>query len=181
MTANVTKEQLIVNNMPLAYYVVNKLFENAPRGALYDDCIGVALEHLCIAAGSYDADKGTTFASWAYRHIRFAVRRHLREDRLHGLTGIGSNMPTAAMPRVFHNAYVVNEEQPDATDPTAERVETRMQLEELKDKLRPHEFTLAQMVGGGASYEALSYRFGKSAASLKMDMLRLRSKLAYAS
>lgn len=181
MTTHVTKEQLIVDNMPLAYYVVNKLFENAPRGALYDDCIGVALEHLCIAAGSYDADKGTTFASWAYRHIHFAVRRQLREDRLHGLTGVGGNMPATAMPRVFQNAYAVNEKQIDAADPTAERVETRMQLETLKKKLRPHEFALAQMLGGGVSYEILSYWFGKSADSLRKDMSRLRSKLAYAS
>jgi len=76
------REEAILQNMPLVAFVVNRLSTDRNRtlGLDREDAMGYGIEGLIQAVDGFDADRGTSFASFAVRRIRGsvldAVRRH---------------------------------------------------------------------------------------------------------
>ncbi len=66
-----SREQMIVQNLPLVAYVVGKMSdENGSSVIDREDAMAYGTEGLIQAVDNYDAERGTTFASFAIRRIR---------------------------------------------------------------------------------------------------------------
>ena len=63
-------DELIVNNLKLAYSVANKYYPKVRNIYEYEDAQQVCLEGLVKAAKSYDNTKGSSFSTYAYTVIR---------------------------------------------------------------------------------------------------------------
>lgn len=73
------KEYLVLENLNLVHYVLNKRFNIKPYNQDYDDyyqegCIG-----LIISAIRYDENKGFKFSTFAYSNICGCVSNYIRE------------------------------------------------------------------------------------------------------
>lgn len=71
-----TRNELIEENMPLVYFMVNKYFPSY-RGD--EDVIQVGMVGLCKAANSYDPNRGT-FSTYAGRFIVCEIRNYFRDS-----------------------------------------------------------------------------------------------------
>lgn len=73
------REEMIVRNMPLVSFVVGKMSDQNGSSALdREDAVAYGLEGLIQAVDSYDASRGTTFASFAIRRIRGSILDAIR-------------------------------------------------------------------------------------------------------
>lgn len=71
-----TRNELIENNMPLVYHIVNKYFPTY-RGD--EDVIQTGMIGLCRAADMYDPEKGA-FSTIAGKFIEIEIRNGLRRN-----------------------------------------------------------------------------------------------------
>lgn len=69
-----TRNELIEENMPLVYFIVNKYF---PTYRGNEDIIQIGMIGLCRAADFYDPNKGT-FSTYAGKYIANEIRRSFR-------------------------------------------------------------------------------------------------------
>jgi RNA polymerase sigma factor for flagellar operon FliA len=75
----VTREEMIIKNMPLVGFVVGRMTDEAGSSPLdREEAIAYGLEGLIQAVDSYDPERGTTFASFAIRRIRGSVLDAIR-------------------------------------------------------------------------------------------------------
>ena len=76
---NSTREEMIVQNLPLVAFVVGKMSDESGSSALdREDAIAYGTEGLIQAVDSYDPTRGTTFASFAIRRIRGSILDAIR-------------------------------------------------------------------------------------------------------
>lgn len=76
------REEMIVENMPLVAFVVNRLSTDRVRtlGLDREDAMGFGLEGLIQAVDGYDAERGASFASFAVRRIKGSILDAVRRD-----------------------------------------------------------------------------------------------------
>jgi RNA polymerase sigma factor for flagellar operon FliA len=73
------RHDLIVNNLPLVSFVVNKMTDESGSSPLdREDAMAYGIEGLIQATDNYDASRGTTFASFAIRRIRGSILDAIR-------------------------------------------------------------------------------------------------------
>lgn len=79
MAISSNREEMIVQNMPLVTFVVNKMADEAGASPIdREDAIAFGTEGLIQAVDNYDPTRGTTFASFAIRRIRGSVLDAIR-------------------------------------------------------------------------------------------------------
>jgi RNA polymerase sigma factor FliA len=78
MVESSSREQMIVQNMPLVAFVVNKMADEGASPIDREDAIAYGTEGLIQAVDNYDPTRGTTFASFAIRRIRGSVLDAIR-------------------------------------------------------------------------------------------------------
>jgi len=79
MVVSSNREEMIVQNMPLVTFVVNKMADaNGASPIDRDDAIAYGTEGLIQAVDNYDPERGTTFASFAIRRIRGSILDAIR-------------------------------------------------------------------------------------------------------
>jgi len=73
------KRQIAEDNLPLVWWFLNKqvLAKRTIQTHEIDDCSGYLIWHLCIAAESFDPDKGCKFSSYAIKALRHGLCRYL--------------------------------------------------------------------------------------------------------
>lgn len=76
------REEMIVRHLPLVTFVVGRMSAEtqAVDGLDRDDAIGYGVEGLIQSVDNYDADRGTSFASFAVRRIRGSVLDAIRKQ-----------------------------------------------------------------------------------------------------
>jgi RNA polymerase sigma factor for flagellar operon FliA len=76
------REAMILQNMPLVTFVVNRLSTDRARtlGLDREDAIGYGLEGLIQAVDGFDPGRGTSFASFAVRRIRGSILDAIRRQ-----------------------------------------------------------------------------------------------------
>jgi RNA polymerase sigma factor for flagellar operon FliA len=73
------REEMIVQNMPLVTFVVNKMADEAGASPIdREDAIAYGTEGLIQAVDNFDPTRGTTFASFAIRRIRGSILDAIR-------------------------------------------------------------------------------------------------------
>jgi RNA polymerase sigma factor for flagellar operon FliA len=73
------REGMIVGNLPLVSFVVNKMMDESGSSPLdREDAIAYGIEGLIQAADNFDPSRGTTFASFAIRRIRGSILDAIR-------------------------------------------------------------------------------------------------------
>ncbi len=79
MVVSSNREEMIVQNMPLVTFVVNKMAGEAGSSPIErEDAIAYGTEGLIQAVDNYDVTRGTTFASFAIQRIRGSVLDAIR-------------------------------------------------------------------------------------------------------
>jgi RNA polymerase sigma factor for flagellar operon FliA len=79
MAVSSNREEMIVQNMPLVTFVVNKMADEAGASPMdREDAIAYGTEGLIQAVDNYDPTRGTTFASFAIRRIRGSILDAIR-------------------------------------------------------------------------------------------------------
>ncbi len=79
MAVSSNREEMIVQNMPLVTFVVNKMADETGASPIdREDAIAYGTEGLIQAVGNYDPARGTTFASFAIMRIRGSVLDAIR-------------------------------------------------------------------------------------------------------
>jgi RNA polymerase sigma factor for flagellar operon FliA len=74
MAVSSNREEMIVQNMPLVTFVVNKMTDQAGASPIdREDAIAYGTEGLIQAVDNFDPERGTTFASFAIRRIRGSI------------------------------------------------------------------------------------------------------------
>lgn len=75
----VTREEMIIKNMPLVAFVVGRMADEGGSSPLdREEAIAYGVEGLIQAVDNYDPERGTTFASFAIRRIRGSVLDAIR-------------------------------------------------------------------------------------------------------
>ena len=76
---DITREDMIVKNLPLVAFVVGRMSDESASGAMdRDDAVAYGVEGLIQAVDNYDPTRGTTFASFAIRRIRGSILDAIR-------------------------------------------------------------------------------------------------------
>jgi len=76
---NGTREQMIVQNLPLVAFVVGKMSDESGSSPIdREDALAYGIEGLIQAVDNYDPERGTTFASFAIRRIRGSILDAIR-------------------------------------------------------------------------------------------------------
>ena len=79
MVTSSNREEMIVQNMPLVAFVVNKMADGAGASPIdREDAIAYGTEGLIQAVDNFDPTRGTTFASFAIRRIRGSILDAIR-------------------------------------------------------------------------------------------------------
>jgi RNA polymerase sigma factor FliA len=79
MVYSSSREDMIVKNMPLVAFVVNKMVDQTGASPIdREDAIAYGTEGLIQAVDNYDETRGTTFASFAIRRIRGSILDQIR-------------------------------------------------------------------------------------------------------
>jgi RNA polymerase sigma factor for flagellar operon FliA len=79
MAISSNREEMIVQNMPLVTFVVNKMADEAGASPIdREDAIAYGTEGLIQAVDNFDPMRGTTFASFAIRRIRGSILDAIR-------------------------------------------------------------------------------------------------------
>lgn len=74
-----TREEMIVQNLPLVAFVVGKMADESGSSILdREEAIAYGVEGLIQAVDNYDPERGVTFASFAIRRIRGSVLDAIR-------------------------------------------------------------------------------------------------------
>jgi RNA polymerase sigma factor FliA len=74
MAISSNREEMIVQNMPLVAFVVNKMADESGSSTVdREDAIAYGTEGLIQAVDNFDPTRGTTFASFAIRRIRGSI------------------------------------------------------------------------------------------------------------
>jgi RNA polymerase sigma factor for flagellar operon FliA len=81
MAVSSNREEMIVQNMPLVTFVVNKMADEAGASPMdREDAIAYGTEGLIQAVDNFDPERGTTFASFAIRRIRGSILDAIRRQ-----------------------------------------------------------------------------------------------------
>src|SRR3972149_547762 len=76
---NQTREEMIVQNLPLVSFVVGRMSGEAGSAPIErEDAIAFGVEGLIQAVDNFDPERGTTFASFAVRRIRGSILDAIR-------------------------------------------------------------------------------------------------------
>ena len=79
MVISSNREEMIVQNLPLVAFVVNKMADESGSSPIdREDAIAYGTEGLIQAVDNYDPTRGTTFASFAIRRIRGSILDAIR-------------------------------------------------------------------------------------------------------
>jgi RNA polymerase sigma factor for flagellar operon FliA len=115
------REQLILQAVPLAYYILNRLGINCEGGDEYSDLANQGLLGLIDAVDHYDPSFGTQFSTYASLRIRGKILDYLRS---------ADWMTRSARKRVHDIRKVIsdfwNEQQ---REPTDEEISQRLNLD----------------------------------------------------
>ena len=175
------KTELILNNQYLAQFVVDEVFSRLrpdEKAMYYDDCLGVALENLCIAAETYDDEK-SSFPHWAFICIKRALWKYILKEQLHGLTGI-KNIGDL-------EGSIINASNPDkiVSDqlfrPVVEDPVQTVMKKELCDKIKSVasevEYQIAELLAEGYDYETIGKILYRDPVAIRRRMADLRKKV----
>lgn len=173
-------ERLILDNLKLTHFAARRVLgDRAGCKTLYDDCVSVATEYLCLAARSYDPQAGCAFSTWALIWMRGALLEYLHLERLHGLSGVSRNSSEV---KVFVKTYRDLWELEDAlwlTDASCDMDEVlraKEQLAGIKRVATASEMAAACLIAQGYSHQAAGRRLFKTSDAVKKDIHRLRKK-----
>jgi RNA polymerase sigma factor for flagellar operon FliA len=83
MQTQLSREEMIVRNLPLVTFIVGKMADESGGSPLdREDAIAYGTEGLIQAVDHYDESRGVTFASYAIRRIRGAILDAIRRNDL---------------------------------------------------------------------------------------------------
>jgi len=81
-----TRDQLIIENLPLVKFIVNRMTINLPPGLEKSDLLSIGSWGLIDAAQKFDPTKGVLFKTYACTRIKGAILDELRRLSLGGQT-----------------------------------------------------------------------------------------------
>lgn len=132
------KENLILNNIKLIYYVLNKLHLSSESQEYFD----IGMIGLCKAANTYDTDKKIAFTTYAYKCITTQILNEIR-SRNTNKSKINYNTISLSKPIAMNDDREMLVEDILANDINIEEEicykETLEELGKCIDKLPPRE------------------------------------------
>ena len=174
---------LIIENQYLALFVVDEVlsrFRPDKRDMYYDDCVGVAMESLCIAAKTYDPQK-SEFSHWAFFCIKRALWRFILKEQLHGVTGV-SNVckmdATITGATQMCEIATTNRTFRTSPDDPLDTIIKKELCEQIKEVASETELQIAELLADGYDYNAIGKMLYRDPVAVRRRIGYLRKKAA---
>lgn len=156
------RNQLIVDNMNLVYFIINKYY---PSLITDDDIKQVGMLGLIKAADKWDESKGT-FATFASYLIRHEIAREFRDFRSKHTKDVSlqNPLPNSEEDGTYEDA-VVGEEDVDVVD-----------ADKFYESLHGQDAEIIRLLESGYSRAEIAERFGVSQSAIGQHVRKLRKR-----
>lgn len=173
---------LIINNQYLAQFIVDEVFESLypeEKVMYYEDCMGVAMEALCIAAHAYNPERAS-FQHWALLCMKRAVWKYILKEQLRGITGVRNvrqlngvfGVSNADDMAEVGTAFVSDENNPE------EAIEKKDVCEQIRKIATETELQILNLMADGYDYDTIGEILYRDPASIRSRITNLRKKIA---
>lgn len=132
------KEQMVVDNIPLIYSIVNDHFSSFSDR---EDLVQEGAKEMWKVIDNYDDSMGAKFTTFAYSHIYWAIRKYIRENK-----GI----------KVSRNLTKINLMIEKATILLAQQLMREPSMKEISDYLELPEYMIAEAIGSTYSIQSIN-------------------------